>query len=153
MTQYLSLYIYMYIYMYIYIYTYICRTNHTLPSYKHVAYLRVPVPWTFIIPAVASKKRSRVSGFTMVYPTWGRGWMTKASGVGERRKGRGELQRNCHHHVAALFVPTRMQQWYIDICATVETQFMWWGHGIASQGPLSLHTVPAPFSPTRQNCC
>ena len=39
------------------------------------------------------------------------------------------------------------------ICATVKTQFMWWGHGIASQGPLSLHTVPAPFSPTRQNCC
>ena len=43
-------------YIYMYIYTYICRTNHTLPSYKHVAYLRVPVPWTFIIPAVASKK-------------------------------------------------------------------------------------------------
>ena len=40
-----------------------------------------------------------------------------------------------------------------SICATVKTQFMWWGHGIASQGPLSLHTVPAPFSPTRQNCC
>ena len=48
-------------------------------------------------------------------PTWGRGWMTKASGVGERRKGRGELRRDCHHRVAALFVPTRMQQWYIDI--------------------------------------
>ena len=47
--------------------------------------------------------------------TWGRGWMTKASGVGERRKGRGELRRDCHHRVAALFVPTRMQQWYIDI--------------------------------------
>ena len=45
--------------------------------------------------------------------TWGRGWMTKASGVGERRKGRGELRRDCHHHVAALFVPTRMQQWYM----------------------------------------
>ena len=43
--------------------------------------------------------------------TWGRGWMTKASGVGERRKGRGELRRDCHHRVAALFVPTRMQQW------------------------------------------
>ena len=39
-----------------------------------------------------------------------RGWMTKASGVGERRKGRGELRRDCHHRVAALFVPTRMQQ-------------------------------------------
>ena len=38
------------------------------------------------------------------------GWMTKASGVGERRKGRGELRRDCHHRVAALFVPTRMQQ-------------------------------------------
>ena len=49
------------------------------------------------------------------YTTWGRGWMTKASGVGERRKGRGELRRDCHHRVAALFVPTRMQQWYIDI--------------------------------------
>ena len=47
--------------------------------------------------------------------TWGRGWMTKASGVGERRKGRGELRRDCQHRVAALFVPTRMQQWYIDI--------------------------------------
>ena len=47
--------------------------------------------------------------------TWGRGWMTKASGVGERRKGRGELRKDCHHRVAALFVPTRMQQWYIDI--------------------------------------
>ena len=47
--------------------------------------------------------------------TWGRGWMTKANGVGERRKGRGELRRDCHHRVAALFVPTRMQQWYIDI--------------------------------------
>ena len=47
--------------------------------------------------------------------TWGRGWMTKASGVGERRKGRGELRRDCHHRVAALFVPTRMQQWYIEI--------------------------------------
>ena len=35
--------------------------------------------------------------------------MTKASGVGERRKGRGELRRDCHHRVAALFVPTRMQ--------------------------------------------
>ena len=34
--------------------------------------------------------------------------MTKASGVGERRKGRGELRRDCHHRVAALFVPTRM---------------------------------------------
>ena len=45
--------------------------------------------------------------------TWGRGWMTKASGVGERRKGRGELRRDCHHRVAALFVPTRMQQWYM----------------------------------------
>ena len=44
--------------------------------------------------------------------TWGRGWMTKASGVGER-KGRGELRRDCHHRVAALFVPTRMQQWYM----------------------------------------
>ena len=41
------------------------------------------------------------------------GWMTKASGVGERRKGRGELRRDCHHRVAALFVPTRMQQWYM----------------------------------------
>ena len=49
------------------------------------------------------------------YTTRGRGWMTKASGVGERRKGRGELRRDCHHRVAALFVPTRMQQWYIDI--------------------------------------
>ena len=47
--------------------------------------------------------------------TWVAGWMTKASGVGERRKGRGELRRDCHHRVAALFVPTRMQQWYIDI--------------------------------------
>ena len=45
--------------------------------------------------------------------TWGRGWMTKASGVGERRKGRDELRRDCHHRVAALFVPTRMQQWYM----------------------------------------
>ena len=45
--------------------------------------------------------------------TWGRGWMTKASGVGERRKGRGELRRDCHHRVAAWFVPTRMQQWYM----------------------------------------
>ena len=45
--------------------------------------------------------------------TWGRGWRTKASGVGERRKGRGELRRDCHHRVAALFVPTRMQQWYM----------------------------------------
>ena len=36
--------------------------------------------------------------------------MTKASGVGEKRKGRGELRRDCHHRVAALFVPTRMQQ-------------------------------------------
>ena len=52
--------------------------------------------------------------FIYIY-TWGRGWMTKASGVGERRKGRGELRRDCHHRVAALFVPTRMQQWYIDI--------------------------------------
>ena len=50
-----------------------------------------------------------------MYLTWGRGWMTKASGVGERRKGRGELRRDCHHRVAALFLPTRMQQWYIDI--------------------------------------
>ena len=49
------------------------------------------------------------------WTTWGRGWMTKASGVGERRKGRGELRRDCHHRVAALFVPTRMQQWYIEI--------------------------------------
>ena len=56
-------------------------------------------------------------GFIRIIPagTWGRGWMTKASGVGERRKGRGELRRDCHHRVAALFVPTRMQQWYIDI--------------------------------------
>ena len=44
-------------------------------------------------------------------------------------------------------------QLWLVICATVKTQFMWWGHGVASQGPLSLHTVPAPFSPTRQNCC
>ena len=36
--------------------------------------------------------------------------MTKASGVGERRKERGELRRDCHHRDAALFVPTRMQQ-------------------------------------------
>ena len=42
---------------------------------------------------------------------------------------------------------------YVHICATVETQFMWVGHGIASSGPLSLHTVPAPFSSTRQNRC
>ena len=48
-----------------------------------------------------------------IWHTWGRGWMTKASGVGERRKGRGELRRDCHHRVAALFVPTRMQQWYM----------------------------------------
>ena len=34
--------------------------------------------------------------------------MTKASGVGDRRKGRGELRRDCHHRVAALFVPTRI---------------------------------------------
>ena len=53
--------------------------------------------------------------FMAYIPTWGRGWMTKASGVGERRKGRGEWRRDCHHRVAALFVPTRMQQWYIDI--------------------------------------
>ena len=36
-------------------------------------------------------------------------------------------------------------------CATVKAQFMWWGHGIASQGPLSLHRVPAHFSPTRHH--
>ena len=31
--------------------------------------------------------------------------MTKASGVGERRKGRGELRRDCHHRVAAIVRP------------------------------------------------
>ena len=59
--------------------------------------------------------RKNPSVCTHCLGTWGRGWMTKASGVGERRKGRGELRRDCHHRVAALFVPTRMQQWYIDI--------------------------------------
>ena len=54
-------------------------------------------------------------GWSAAEETWGRGWMTKASGVGERRKGKGELRRDCHNRVAALFVPTRMQQWYIDI--------------------------------------
>ena len=61
------------------------------------------------------------------FKTWGRGWMTKASGVGERRKGRGELRRDCHHRVAALFVPTRMQQWYIDIWYI--TMIYIWGRG------------------------
>ena len=58
-------------------------------------------------------KRNKWDRHLVEWPTWGRGWMTKASGVGERRKGRGELRRDCHHRVAALFVPTRMQQWYM----------------------------------------
>ena len=85
--------------------------------------------WLDIIPSLSShipiytskyiKYYLRISQYfkisKWVHCTWGRGWMTKASGVGERRKGRGELRRDCHHRVAALFVPTRMQQWYIDI--------------------------------------
>ena len=69
--------------LYVYVYTYIFICIHI--RYIHIIYIY----------------------------TWGRGWMTKASGVGERRKGRGELRRDCHHRVAALFVPTRMQQWYM----------------------------------------
>ena len=63
-------------------------------------------------PPVLSHQQAS-NPFWPVVETWGRGWMTKASGVGERRKGRGELRRDCHHRVAALFVPTRMQQWYM----------------------------------------
>ena len=73
--------------------------------------------------------------------TWGRGWMTKASGVGERRKGRGELRRDCHHRVAALFVPTRMQQWYIDIWYI--TMIYIWGRG--QGGPFAGKITWCPW--------
>ena len=80
-----------------------------------------PPIWEWFIPPIYGDLGD---GLLLFYPhcrvflkktlkTWGRGWMTKASGVGERRKGRGELRRDCHHRVAALFVPTRMQQWYM----------------------------------------
>ena len=90
----------MYIYIYMYdsenIHTHICIYIYTYHMSLHISiYI-----YTWRHPGIA---------------TWGRGWMTKASGVGERRKGRGELRRDCHHRVAALFVPTRMQQWYIDM--------------------------------------
>ena len=74
--------------------------------------------------------------------TWGRGWMTKASGVGERRKGRGELRRDCHHRVAALFVPTRMQQWYIDIWYI--TMIYIWGRGQGG-GPFAGKITWCPW--------
>ena len=78
--------------------------------------------------------------------TWGRGWMTKASGVGERRKGRGELRRDCHHRVAALFVPTRMQQWYM----IYEYIYIWYitmiymGEG-AGGGPFAWKITWCPW--------
>ena len=74
--------------------------------------------------------------------TWGRGWMTKASGVGERRKGRGELRRDCHHRVAALFVPTRMQQWYIDIW---DITMIYMGEG-AGGGPFAWKITWCPWA-------
>ena len=77
--------------------------------------------------------------------TWGRGWMTKASGVGERRKGRGELRRDCHHRVAALFVPTRMQQWYIDIWyITIIYIYIYMGEG-AGGGPFAGKITWCPW--------
>ena len=80
--------------------------------------------------------------------TWGRGWMTKASGVGERRKGRGELRRDCHHRVAALFVPTRMQQWYIDIWYI--TMIYIWGRG--QGGALSREKSRDVLGEPRNTC-
>ena len=77
-----------------------------------------------------------------LYDTWGRGWMTKASGVGERRKGRGELRRDCHHRVAALFVPTRMQQWYIDIWYIT---MIYMGEG-AGGGPFAWKITWCPWA-------
>ena len=73
--------------------------------------------------------------------TWGRGWMTKASGVREKRKGRGELRRDCHHRVAALFVPTRMQQWYID---TWYITMIYMGEG-AGGGPFAGKITWCPW--------
>ena len=63
------------------------------------------------------------------YATWGREWMTKASGVGERRKGRGELRRDSHHRVAALFFPTWMQQWYMIYMYNNDILYEYMGEG------------------------
>ena len=82
--------------------------------------------------------------------TWGRGWMTKASGVGERRKGRGELRRDCHHRVAALFVPTRMQQWYIDIWYITMRYIYIWGRG--QGGALSREKSRDVLGEPRNTC-
>ena len=110
-------------------FTWVKQCHKPSPSHRHkyVVWINHSQSWVvygidlptipqFIYPLVICyssllKMAHRNSCFT--YYTWGRGWMTKASGVGERRKGRGELRRDCHHRVAALFVPTRMQQWYM----------------------------------------
>ena len=83
--------------------------------------------------ATFTRKKRWFDGDFMVIKMniWGRGWMTKASGVGERRKGRGELRRDCRHRVAALFVPTRMQQWYIDMWYIT---MIYMGEGARGQG-------------------
>ena len=47
--------------------------------------------------------------------TWGRGWMTKASGVGERRKGRGEWTEGLSSSCRGIVRPNEDAQWYIDI--------------------------------------
>ena len=75
------------------------------------------------------------------WETWGRGWMTKASGVGERRKGRGELRRDCHHRVAALFVPTRTQQWYMLYDIWYIAMIYIWGRGQGGPFRVKNHVM------------
>ena len=90
----------------IYMYIYIHYIYYILYIYIIYIYIIYTLYYIYIILCIYNVQ-------IYIYITWGRGWMTKASGVGERRKGRGELRRDCHHRVAALFVPTRMQQWYM----------------------------------------
>ena len=83
---------------------------------------------------------TRKPGYTIVRKRWAP-QLGNIIGI-ETGKGCTNKVKRQHYWLGIWWGPHPHESGAASICATAKAKFMWSGHGIASQGPLSLYTVP-----------